>query len=166
MDELLEYDEPPPRPKKSPQPAAPAQQRSPQPAAPAQQRSPQPAAPTQQRAKPSVAINTTNKDSDDDEDNHVTLQELYDAAQILAENNKAITSENLLTIITASRQVKSEIQRALLLRRMQEVLAQSRREREVRERQAAQQAQAIQQARAAQQAQVAGELLLLSWLFQ
>jgi len=129
MDELLEYDEPPQQALTSPPPA------------------PQPVTVAQQHPQFSIA----NGSDDDDDDDHITLQELYDAAQILVENNKEITTENMLTIITATRHVKTEFQSALLLRRMQQVL-QQRQERELRER------------RAAQQAQAAGELLLLNWL--
>ena len=132
MDELLEYDEPP---KPQPLPA------------------PKPAPPTRQPKNAGAASSTTAADNDDDDDNGVTLQELTDAAESLKRNGHPITSENLLKMIAATREAKSELQTALLLGQILQLRERQRREQELRQR------------RAQQQAQAAGELLLLSWLF-
>src|SRR6266542_6502378 len=69
---------------------------------------------------------------DDDDDDHVTLEELLDATKILMDNKKAVTPENLLTIVMATREVQTELQKALLMRHIRQVQEQQRQERERR----------------------------------
>jgi hypothetical protein len=132
MEELLEYDEPSPPVSRATAPQPPAQ-------------------------KPSAS--TSNKSfADDDDDEHVTLEELLDATKILIDNNRPVTPENLLTIVMATREVQTELQRALLLRHIQQVQQQQRLERQ--QRLAAQQAAQTQAA----QVQAAADLFLLGLL--
>jgi hypothetical protein len=133
MEELLEYDEPSP-------PVSRAT-------------APQPPAP-----KPSASTSNKSFADDDDDDEHVTLEELLDATKILIDNNRPVTPENLLAIVMATREVQSELQRALLLRHIQQVQQQQRLERQ--QRLAAQQAAQTQAA----QVQAAADLFLLGLL--
>jgi hypothetical protein len=133
MDELLEYDEPSP-------PVSRAT-------------APQPSA-----QKPSASTSNNSVADDDDDDEHVTLEELLDATKILIDNNRAVTPENLLTVVMATREVETELQKALLMRHIQQVQQQQRLERQ--QRLAAQQAAQTQAA----QVQAAADLFLLGLL--
>ncbi|PQE32076.1 ubiquitin-ligase protein [Rutstroemia sp. NJR-2017a WRK4] len=128
MDELLEYDEPPP----------PVSMAS--------------------ISQPRGSDSSRNSVADNDDDDHVTLEELLDATKILVDNDKAVTPENLLTIVMATREVQNEFQKALLLRHIQRVQQQQRLE--TQQRLAAQQAAQTQAA----QAQARADLFLLSLL--
>jgi hypothetical protein len=132
MDELLEYDEPSPPVSRATTPQPPARQPS--------------------------ASNSNNSAADDDDDDHVTLEELLDATKILMDNNRPVTPENLLKIVMATREVQTELQKALLLRHIQQVQQQQRLERQ--QRLAAQQAAQTQAA----QVQAAADLFLLGLL--
>lgn len=133
MYELLEYDEPPPPVSRTPIPQPPSPQ-------------------------PRASDSSSHSAVDSDDDDHITLEELLDATKILMDNDKAVTPENLLTIVVATREVQNEFQKALLLRHIQVIQQQQRLERQ--QRLAAQQAAQTQAA----QVQARADLFLLSLL--
>jgi hypothetical protein len=145
MNELLEYTAPPPLPPApSPRPTTRSPQRP-------------PALPV---APPPSSTATDDSDSDTTSTGQVTLSELLSAASYLECNNYAITSDNLLKVIAARREIEVEntVNTLVLMAQINAIRERQRREereRMLREREMERQEEVNK---------TVGQLLFLSWL--